>query len=47
MAHPSTVLKIGDPAPPFSLPTQKGDARPLGDYLAKGPVLLAFHRGTW
>jgi peroxiredoxin Q/BCP len=34
-------------APPFELPTQKGDLRSLQDYLAKGPVLLAFHRGTW
>jgi peroxiredoxin len=34
-------------APPFTLPTQKGDARSLQDYLTKGPVLLAFHRGTW
>jgi peroxiredoxin Q/BCP len=34
-------------APPFRLPTQKGDVRSLEDYLKKGPVLLAFHRGTW
>ena len=34
-------------APRFSLPTQKGDTRTLDEYLAKGPVLLAFHRGTW
>jgi peroxiredoxin len=34
-------------APPFELPTQKGDRRSLQGYLAKGPVLLAFHRGTW
>ena len=34
-------------APPFHLPTQKGDVRSLEDYLKKGPVLLAFHRGTW
>jgi peroxiredoxin len=34
-------------APPFSLPTQKGDVRSLDSYLEKGPVLLAFHRGTW
>jgi peroxiredoxin Q/BCP len=34
-------------APPFRLPTQKGQMRALEDYLAKGPVLLAFHRGTW
>jgi peroxiredoxin len=34
-------------APPFQLPTQKGELRSLADFLAKGPVLLAFHRGTW
>jgi peroxiredoxin len=34
-------------APPFSLPNQKGQVRSLQEYLAKGPVLLAFHRGTW
>ncbi|HXW06435.1 MAG TPA: hypothetical protein VD833_14460 [Vicinamibacterales bacterium] len=34
-------------APPFTLPTQKGDLRSLEDFLKKGPVLLAFHRGTW
>jgi peroxiredoxin Q/BCP len=34
-------------APPFELRTQKGDVRSLDDYLKKGPVLLAFHRGTW
>jgi peroxiredoxin len=34
-------------APPFELPTQKGDTRSLAQFLAKGPVLLAFHRGTW
>ena len=34
-------------APPFELPTQKGDLQSLAGFLAKGPVLLAFHRGTW
>ena len=34
-------------APPFELPTQKGEVRSLAGYLANGPVLLAFHRGTW
>ena len=34
-------------APPFTLPTQKGDQMSLADYLQKGPVILAFHRGTW
>jgi peroxiredoxin len=34
-------------APPFELPTQKGERRSLSALLARGPVLLAFHRGTW
>ena len=34
-------------APPFELPTQKGDLRSLAQLLEEGPVLLAFHRGTW
>ena len=34
-------------APPFELPTQKGDRKSLTEFLEKGPVLLAFHRGTW
>jgi peroxiredoxin len=34
-------------APPFELPTQKGEVRSLAQFLEKGPVLLAFHRGTW
>jgi peroxiredoxin len=43
MAERSTLLT----APPFELPTQKGDLRSLTEFLRKGPVLLAFHRGTW
>jgi peroxiredoxin len=34
-------------APGFELPTQKGEMRSLAQFLEKGPVLLAFHRGTW
>jgi peroxiredoxin len=34
-------------APPFALPTQKGDVRTLESFLRDGPLLLAFHRGTW
>ena len=33
-------------APPFELPTQKGELRSLAELLERGPVLLAFHRGT-
>jgi peroxiredoxin len=43
MAHTSPLKT----APPFELPTQKGEMRPLARLLEKGPVLLAFHRGTW
>ena len=34
-------------APPFELPTQKGKLQSLAQLLERGPVLLAFHRGTW
>jgi peroxiredoxin len=43
MSHRSPLTA----APPFQLPTQKGELRSLASYLVKGPVLLAFHRGTW
>ncbi len=43
MSHPSPLAT----APPFQLPTQKGDLQSLAGLLSKGPVLLAFHRGTW
>jgi peroxiredoxin len=43
----STTLKVGDRAPLFTLPNQKGTPRTLSECLAKGPVLLGFHRGTW
>jgi len=47
MRHESDTLRVGDRAPAFSLPTQKGTVRTLADLLAAGPLLLAFHRGTW
>jgi len=43
----STTLKPGDAAPDFSLPSNRGDRHVLSNYLTLGPVLLAFHRGTW
>jgi peroxiredoxin len=43
MSHPSPLTT----APPFELPTQKRELRSLRSFLDKGPVLLAFHRGTW
>ena len=43
----SATLGPGDRAPLFTLPNQKGVAVSLEAALAKGPVLLGFHRGTW
>jgi peroxiredoxin len=45
MLHPT--LLPGMPAPRFTLPNQRGELKALSDYLLLGPVLLAFHRGTW
>ena len=33
-------------APGFVLPDQKGRVRSLVEFLERGPLLLAFHRGT-
>ena len=42
-----SVLELGSKAPEFTLPTHEGVRKSLGEFLAKGPLLLAFHRGTW
>ena len=34
-------------APGFMVQDQKGRARSLPDFLARGRLLLTFHRGTW
>lgn len=43
----SATLQPGDRAPLFTLPNQKGVPVSLESALARGPVLLGFHRGTW
>ncbi len=43
----SDTLAPGDRAPDFTLPSNRGDGQSLAGYLARGPVLLVFHRGTW
>jgi peroxiredoxin len=43
----SATLQAGDPAPDFTLPSNRGELQSLSDHLARGPVLLVFHRGTW
>jgi peroxiredoxin len=45
MRHPT--LLSGMPAPRFTLPNQRSEMKLLADYFMLGPVLLAFHRGTW
>ena len=47
MLNRSDTLKTGDLAPAFALSSNRGDHQTLEQYLARGPVLLAFHRGTW
>jgi peroxiredoxin len=47
MLNRSDTLAAGDQAPPFTLPSSRGDPQSLASYLARGPVLLVFHRGTW
>jgi len=43
MSHPSALTT----APLFTLPNHKGEVQSLSEFLRKGTVLLAFHRGTW
>jgi peroxiredoxin len=47
MPRESDTLRVGDRAPAFTLPDQKGRPWSLDALLAAGPLLLAFHRGTW
>ena len=47
MTRESETLHAGDRAPAFTLPDQKGRPWSLDGLLAGGPLLLAFHRGTW
>ncbi len=41
------VLKPGDAAPGFALPSATGETVTLAGELAKGPVILTFYRGGW
>lgn len=41
------VLKVGDPAPQFSLPDHNGDMVDSDDLLGKGPLAVSFYRGAW
>ena len=40
-------LRIGERAPDFELPNQRGERVRLSDRLSAGPVVLSFYRGVW
>jgi len=40
-------LRIGERAPDFTLPNQRGEMVSLRDLLSRGPVVLNFYRGVW
>jgi hypothetical protein len=40
-------LSIGERAPEFTLPNQRGEMVRLSDRLSLGPLVLSFYRGVW
>lgn len=42
-----TVLRVGAPAPTFTLPDASGRPVALADYRGRTPVVLVFYRGYW
>jgi AhpC/TSA family len=41
------VLRLGEPAPEFTLTDAAGRRMSLADYRGKKPVILVFYRGYW
>jgi hypothetical protein len=41
------VVKVGSPAPDFTLPNAAGQPVTLRERRAQGPVVLSFYRGRW
>jgi peroxiredoxin/YHS domain-containing protein len=41
------ALKVGQPAPDFTLPDPEGGTHNLRAMLADGPVVVSFYRGSW
>ena len=41
------IVKIGQPAPDFTLPNTGGKPIGLATLLARGPMVLSFFRGRW
>ena len=42
-----SVIKVGDPLPPFTLKNQNGEAIQSADLLASGAIVLTVFRGHW
>ena len=40
-------LRIGERAPDFALPNQRGETVRLAERLSRGPLVLNFYRGVW
>jgi cytochrome oxidase Cu insertion factor (SCO1/SenC/PrrC family) len=40
-------VKVGDPAPDFTLQSHQGENVSLSDYRGKQNVVLVFYRGHW
>ncbi|MEK6756260.1 MAG: redoxin domain-containing protein [Bacteroidota bacterium] len=40
-------LAVGEVAPDFALPNQRGETVRLSERLARGPIVLSFYRGVW
>jgi len=43
----SDAPKVSEPMPPFMLPDHEGQLVSLEQVLARGPAVVAFHRGHW
>lgn len=43
----SRIVKIGEPAPDFTLPNAAGHPVSLAELRARGSVVLSFYRGRW
>jgi cytochrome oxidase Cu insertion factor (SCO1/SenC/PrrC family) len=43
----ATALKVGEPAPDFTLPDAAGGSVSLASFRGQAPVVLVFYRGYW
>jgi hypothetical protein len=41
------ALKVGDPAPEFTLTDSAGESITLSQLLENGPLVMSFYRGGW